>query len=499
MKTKGMAHQLEGLKRSFGRAYFAYFMEQGTGKTWLTLADIERLYNEGKLDTVIVVAPKGVHTNWIRREVPTHLDVDNLKLLTYSPNLTRAYKRSVDQFFRVRDDGDVPPLRIFAINYESAVTPKGMALMSKVAGSALKTMMVIDESQRIKNHKAVRTKKLLQFRDEMRFVRLLSGTPIGKHPPDLFAQFEMMRSGLLGTESYTAFVAEFAEIMDNNHPLKKAMIERNPRAKYGQMIEKDWNGNPKWKNLDKLSAMVDKHSFRVLKKDCLDLPDKIYKTVYFELNAADRKRYDYLANDFRIDLVGDGNIDDVITVKQLAALTKLQQITSGFVMLHGDAIELQEESPRMETFLDVMEDIEGQVIVWARFREEIERICKELRAKGYRVAEYHGGVKAKDREAYVDGFQRGDYDVFVANQQAGGTGLTLTAAETAIYFSNDFDLLNRQQSEDRNHRIGTKKNVVYIDLCAEDTIDERITSRLQAKAEVAAAVLGDLRDGIKYE
>lgn len=492
MKTKGMKHQLEALRRSEGRHYFGYFMEQGTGKTWTTLADAERLYNEGKLDTLMIFAPKGVHTNWIRREIPAHLDVQDLKMVVYNPNETRAYKRDWERFFRPRDKGDVVPLRVFAINYESAITPRGMAACMKVAASTMSMMCVADESQRIKNPAAVRTKKLLEIRNEAKYARILSGTPIGKHPPDIFSQFEFLRSGLLGTTSYRAFVAEFADVLPAEHPLMKKMIERNPKAKYAQMIAKDELGNPRWRNLDKLKEMVEKHSFRVLKKDCLDLPEKIYQTVFFELAAADRKRYNLLAEELRIDL-GDGDENDIVTVKALAALVKLQQITSGFVLLDGNAVELQQDSPRMATFLEVADDIEGPFIVWARFREEIARICSELRNKGLRVAEYHGGVKGKEREVAVDGFQAGDFDVFVAQQQAGGTGLTLTRAETVVYYSNDFDLLNRLQSEDRCHRIGTKNNVVYIDLCAVDTIDERITSALQSKKEVAQLVLGDLR------
>lgn len=498
MKTKPMNHQIEGLRQSEGRHYFAFFMEQGTGKTWLTLADIERLYNEGKLDAVIIFAPNGVHTNWMRREIPTHLDVDNLRMLTYNPNLTRKYKREVELFFRPREKGSIPPLRIFAVNYEAAVTPKGFEMCSKICDSTLSLMMVADESQRIKNPSAVRTKKLLALRDSAKFARILSGTPIGKSPPDIFSQFEFLRSGLLGTTSYRAFVAEFADVMPETHPIMKAMISRNPKAKHAQMIAKDEMGNPRWRNLDKLNGMIEKHSFRVLKRDCLDLPDKIYRTHFFELNKEDRKRYDYLQDELRIDLEGTGDEADIVTVKALAALVKLQQITSGFVMLHGDAVELQEESPRMQAFLEVVEDTEGQFIVWARFREEIARISAVLRERGLRVVEYHGGVKTKDREAAVDSFQAGKADVFVAQQQAGGAGLTLTAAESVIYYSNDFDLLNRLQSEDRCHRIGTKSNVVYTDICAQETIDERITSRLQAKEEVAKVVLGDIREAKRW-
>lgn len=499
MKTKPMTHQLAGLQKCKDRGYFAFFMEQGTGKTWLALADIERLYNEGKLDTVIVFAPNGVHTNWARREIPAHLGVRDLAVLTYTSNQTRAYKRAEEQFFRVREVGEVPRLRILAISYDGAVTPRGFALCERVAASTLRWMAVADESQRIKNPAAARTKKLLELREGARYARLLSGTPIGRSPPDLFSQMEFLRSGLLGTTSHRAFVAEYADVMPVTHPLMVRMIERNPKAKFAQILEKNEDGTTRWRNLDKLSALIEPHSFRVLKKDCLDLPDKVYKTVYFELNAADRKRYDYLAQELRVDLGGVGAEEDILTVKKLAALVKLQQITSGFVMCHGEVMDLQEDPPRMAALVEALDEVEGQVIVWARFREEISLIASLLRRAGFSVAEYHGGVTGTNRELAVDGFQAGEFQFFVANQQAGGAGLTLTAAETVVYYSNDFDLLNRVQSEDRCHRIGTKKSVVYIDLCAQDTIDERITANLQAKKEVAAAVLGDLRDARKWE
>jgi SNF2 family DNA or RNA helicase len=187
--------------------------------------------------------------------------------------------------------------------------------------------------------------------------------------------------------------------------------------------------------------------------------------------------------------------EEVVTVKALAALVKLQQITSGFTIPPGggDPVYVSEKNPRLAALLDLAEDLNGQFIVWARFREELFTVAAALRKAGLRVVEYHGGVNTADREIAVDSFQAGEADVFVGQPQSGGIGLTLTRAESVIYYSNDFNLETRLQSEDRAHRIGTRHNVVYIDLIAADTIDESIARALQRKSDVAANVLGDLR------
>jgi SNF2 family DNA or RNA helicase len=131
--------------------------------------------------------------------------------------------------------------------------------------------------------------------------------------------------------------------------------------------------------------------------------------------------------------------------------------------------------------------------VWARFKEDLRAIAQAFADEGMKVVEYHGDVNDRMREIAVDTFQNGDADVFVGQPQSGGIGLTLTAAETVIYYSNDFNLETRLQSEDRAHRIGTRRNVVYVDLIATDTIDESIALALQRKSDLAAAVLGDIR------
>lgn len=485
MKTNGMKHQLEAIQKMVGRRTYALFMEQGTGKTWTLLADVERLYAKGTIDTVLVVAPNGVHTNWINREIPLHME-GNIVARAWRSGAGVKYMRSLEELFRTREEGHSVPLRFLAVNIDALVTKKGYEFCERflLSGSS---WIILDESSRIKNPDAARTKALMRLRRYAIGARIASGTPVTNSPVDVFAQMEFLESGLLSTTSYRAFVAEYADVLPANHPMIVNMTIRNPRAAYAQIIARNPDGSPRWRNLDKLQKLLEPHSFRVLKKDCLDLPDKIYKTITFEMNVEQQRAYDKMQDELRIDL-GD-NIE--LPVSELAALIKLQQITSGFVNTPLGIRYVSDDNPRLKALMDAIEDVDGKFIVWARFREELQAISDALTNAGITCVQYHGGIGRDAREDAVDQFQNGEVRVFVGQPQSGGIGLTLTAAETVFYFSNDFNLETRLQSEDRAHRIGTRKNVVYIDIAAENTIDETITRNLQRKKRTAAVVLGD--------
>lgn len=485
MKTQGMAHQLQAIQRMVGRRNYALFMEQGTGKTWTLLADVERLYAKGTIDTVLVVAPNGVHLNWVNREIPAHME-GNIVARAWRSGAGQRYMRSLEELFKPRQEGESVPLRFLAVNIDALVTKKGYEFCERflLSGSA---WILLDESSRIKNPDAARTKALMRLRRYAKGARIASGTPVTNSPVDVFAQMEFLESGLLGTTSYRAFVSEYADVLPNTHPLMQNMVRRNPRAAFAQIIARNPDGSPRWRNLDKLQKLLEPHSFRVLKKNCLDLPDKIYKTITFELNNDQQRAYDKMQDELRIDL-GD-NVE--LPVSELAALIKLQQITSGYVNTPLGIRYISDDNPRLKAFMDAVEDVDGKFIVWARFREELDAIRDALTDAGITCVQYHGGVSRDDREVAVDSFQNGDVRVFVGQPQSGGIGLTLTAAETVFYFSNDFNLETRLQSEDRAHRIGTRKNVVYIDIAAENTIDEQIARNLQRKQRTAAIVLGD--------
>lgn len=488
MRTKPMMHQATALDRMSGREAFGLFLEQGTGKTWIILADAERLFQAGVIDALFVIAPNGVHTNWVRREIPQHLTI---------PNISRYWKSGAGKKWTDwMDDVMIAPrpdrvLRIFTMNIDALITKAGFAFAERFVFK-FRTMLVVDESSRIKNPAAARTKAIMKLRPNVRYVRIATGTPVTNAPVDVFSQMEFLQKGLLGTTNYRAFVAEYAELLHANHPMLQRMIAHNPRIARAQIVARDANGRPKWRNLAKLHRLLDPHTFRVTKEECLDLPAKIYKRHYFTLSPAQEKAYALMEQECRMS-VGE----EVIPVKALSAGMKLQQITSGFILHQGEPHYVAQENPRLAALRDLIEDLDGPFIVWARFREEIRAIADMIQDKNIAAAPYFGATNNADREAAIDDFQSGKIRAFVGQQQAAGMGLTLTAAETVIYYSNDFNLEHRLQSEDRCHRKGTKHNVVYIDLIAEGSIDETIATALQSKSNMAAAIMGDLKHATK--
>jgi SNF2 family DNA or RNA helicase len=492
MKTEGMAHQLDYLEQAKGRKYFANLSEQGTGKTWCTLAEIERLWEEGEIELVIIIAPKGVHTNWVRREMPKHLSID-IRQAVFKAGLKTPIKELNALWKAPRDK-----LKIATFNIDSVKLKAAWGLLWNLANDH-KTMIVIDESSRIKTPTSGRTKQVLKLTMLADYRRILTGTPVTNSPSDVFSQFEFLRPGLLGTRSYRAFVAEYTQLMSQDSDLVRDILDKMPpgRRQYAnvQIPVRGSNGRPVYRNLERLRDLVAPHSFRVLKKDCLDLPDKIYKTHYFELTPAQRRIYDRMLTEFQYILADE----EVEVFQRIAVYTKLQQITSGFVMIDGEPIELDEDgepihmiedNPRMEALFNLLEDIEGKVIIWALYHAEIDMIVKGLVQRGEEVVQYHGRVSDKLREEAIDSFQEGSARFFVGNAAAGGIGITLTAAETAIYYSNSFNWEHRAQSEDRNHRFGTTK-ALYIDLVAENSRDEEVADALQQKDDTARKILGD--------
>lgn len=496
MKTEGMAHQKELLRIANGRPYFAYFMEQGTGKTWCAIAEAERFYTGGQIDAMLVIAPNGVHTNWVKREFPAHFDGE-LIARAWRSGMGKRETAKVEELLKPRDSGGVVPLRVLAMNIEAVNTKAGYDFAQRFL-LATKAMLVVDESSRIGNIEALQTKALFRLRRLVKFVRIATGTPISNAPVRIFSQFEFMSFGLLGTSSYRAFVAEFAEVLPAEHPLVKNMIERTRRERgdaaaekmrRAQIVATNPDGSKRWRNLDKLQRLIAPHSFRVLKRDCLDLPEKIYTTRFFDLTPAQRRAYALMEEQHRVELE-----DGPLAVSALSARTKLQQITSGFIHLpDGTTTYIDGDNPRIDSLLAALEEVEGQVIVWAKYVEECRAIAKALTKAGVSFVEYRGETKRADREAAIDRFQAREVKVFLGQVDTGATGITLTAAETAIIFSCDYNLETRQQFEDRCHRKGTVNNVVYIDLVANDTVDEAIARALQTKAAVASIVLGDDR------
>lgn len=479
MKTPPMKHQMMGCALLAEHPdFFALGAEQGTGKTWMLIADAEWQFNQQRIDAVLVIAPKGVHTNWVLRELPRHASVP-INATFWLSGASAKHMRPIQKQLSNPPAGEL----IFHAMNVDAVNTKGGFEHAKSFVTKFRTIIIIDESQRIKNPAALRTKRVIELGRLAKSRRIASGTMISNSPLDLFSQFDFLSPGLLGTTSYRAFVAEYAVLLPPGSPLVQDIIRRTGARGCPQVIARDRAGTPQFRNIDKLRCLMAPYTFRVTKEECLDLPEKIYQTVFFELESEQRAAYETVKTERHWER-DDGELD---AFSALTVINKLRQITSGFILVDGVPVELRNAQPRIAALKEVVEDSPGQIIIWASFREELRIIEEELNELG--VVSYHGGTNAADREHAVDSFQKGEARIFLGNPAAAGTGLTLTAAETVIYYSSSFSLEERKQSEDRAHRIGTKHSVRYIDLVARDTIDERIARALQAKEALSAQIL----------
>lgn len=484
MKTTPMEHQVEAQRRlDLNPIAYALACEQGTGKTWMLLNDIERQYAAGRINAALVIAPKGVHTNWVRREIPAHMSLKS-KCEFYKSGAGKRHTAKIEKLILESAEG----IKIYAMNIDALNTKKGFASAMRFL-RCNEAMMIVDESQRIKTPSSARTKKTITLGDYAVSRRISSGTMISNGPMDAFSQFQFLGNGLLGTTSYRAFVAEYAELLPSSHPLVEHAKERSRGGSKAPPIQiirtDDITGRPIYRNLDKLSEKMAPFCYRVRKDECLDLPPKVYTSHYYEMDSEQARFYATVKETMRHER-DDGEVD---LFTALTMVNKLRQIASGFMIIDGVPTRLVEDNPRIKALLEVVQDIEGKFIVWATFKEEAAQIARALRAAGIECVEYHGGVKDKDREIAIDSFQEGTPRAFIGNQQAGGTGLTLTAAEDVIYYSSDYSLDARLQSEDRSHRKGTTGAVRYTDLVAEGTIDEEVALALQHKSAISKEIL----------
>lgn len=486
-KTKPYSHQLACLNLHGRKNAFALLADMGTGKTWIIINNIADLWSSSDCDAVLVLAPNGVHTNWTRLELPKHMpDWVRYKAAAWVAGPNKKEKAELEGLFANPGSGE---LRILTMNHEALQHKSGLAFAERFCNSGLKVMIVADESDAYKNPKASRTVALMKLKKFSQWRRIMSGTPINNAPFDAFSQFGFLDESILQTGSFYAFKAEYAEMIPDTSPLMRAIKERSGSRFTPQVVVKGVGGRPKYKNLGKLTSLIAPHSFRVLKSDCLDLPEKVYKTLFFDLTKQQAVVYKKAEDECRIVFENEET-----PFNKLVAVTKLAQITSGYYMhpMSAEPVRIEGENPKLDLLAErVGKVVEAgeKVIVWARYRVEIADIVQRLRADGIDCVEYHGGTKTGERVEAIEAFERGNAQVFVGNQQAGGTGITLVAASYVIYFSNNFSLRDRLQSEDRAHRIGQTKSVTYINIAGKGTIDEAVIKALESKKDVADTIL----------
>ena len=473
-KTKPYDHQLDALKASWDKEVFAYFMEMGTGKSKVLLDNAAILYDKGEINALLLIAPKGVYKNWFDSEIPTHLvdHIDKKMVLWKSSDKSIKQIKKLNTLFEPGSD-----LRILIMNVESFSSGNGSEFAYKFLSAHPKSMVAIDEATTIKTPTSNRTKNILKLSNHCKYRRILTGSPVTKSPLDLYSQCAFLDPWLLDHQSFYTFKSRYSIC-------KK--IEVN-----GRRIEIVVG----YRNLPELSDKVKTSSQRVLKEDCLDLPEKTFVKHYVELTKEQKKVYEQMKKEAIAFL--DGKMQSTATV--MTQLMRLHQITCGhFTADDGTIKDLP--CSRLGELMDILEKIEGKTIIWSHYTHDVKRIIAEIK-KVYgedSVVDYYGATDTDSRSANIKKFQTDDRcRFFVGTTHTCGYGITLTAGSNMVYFSNGYDLEKRQQSEARIDRIGQTKKMTYIDIMAQDTIDERIVKALRSKVNIANAIMDeDIKDWI---
>lgn len=496
LKTKPYKHQVEALQASLGHREFGLFMEQGTGKSWVILARFLREWQEGNVDALVVIAPKGVYRNWLD-QLQQHWPVGT----PIEEAVWGAYRLKEDNIGLAKHlvpvKGKRP--RVLLMNVEALSTKdtkrdkrpksvKGHQLPDVSRCSAVayleeylsvnRCILAVDESTAVKSHRSNRTKQLTLVRGAAKIRMIASGLPVPKSPMDLWGQCLVLGKGLLPFPSYLAFESRYA--------IKK-------RVRFGPRSFDVIEG---FRDMEHLQGLMQGFTFRVLKEDCLDLPPKIYQVREVELSAQQIRVYNDLAIRFQAE------VENGMVATALDAMTRsirLHQVTCGFLVAEGQNLETSEvvelEHNRMHELVAQIEELHGSVIVWAPYRYSLAAIHRVLADKYGKdsVAPYWGATSPEQREKSIKDFNSGKARFFLGNPDVGGMGLTLNIARSVVYYSNRHKLESRLQSEDRCHRIGQTKSVTYVDLLVRNTVDERVLTCLRASYDIGQKLLGDHR------
>ena len=487
-KTEPFPHQLEIFEATRDLAGHALFLEQGTGKSKIAIDTAAWLYEKGEIDTVITLAPKAVAPNWTYDEIPTHLPdrvaESTLSFLWRTERAkTKAYQASLPDVLAHTG------LLWVSMSYDALMTEnrkgarplKGLRRNFKgyeFTKELLKrrVMLIMDESARIKNPGAKRSKRVFAASKHALFTRLLTGTPVSNSPFDVFSQLRCLDAEVWdrrGCASFAAFKAVYGDWVEN--------IRRDTGQRFKTLIS--------YTNLADLHSIVDAMGSRRLLTEVMDLPDRIYQKRRFDLTTKQWSAYRALRDECMV-LLDSGEL--ITAPLAITRLLRFQQLTSNYLVDdEGGVVQIEDENPRLKCLRDVLEGVSGSAIVWAKFQKDIDQIAELCAAMEVTAVTYDGRTSAADREVARNSLQDRSARIFIGNPAAAGEGLTLHAATTVIYYNTSFRLSDRLQSEARAFRIGQKFPVIYIDIIANDTVDEHVVRALREKVEVASIVTGD--------
>lgn len=481
-KSEPFKHQREEFEHSREMAERALFWEQGTGKTKPIIDTAAWLFERGKIDAVVVLAPSGVHRNWLTDEIPAHLPrrvAHKSKALMWDTKRAANKGNIKDQEALIKHKG----LSWLFMNYDAVMTPRGKKFLWKVLRNR-RCLYVLDEGHYIKTPSAKRTISIVASGRYARYRRLLTGTPIATGPFDIYTQVKFLDEFFWKNrrlDSYRVFKFRYGEW----YTAAEFQRDHGYDRKYDELID--------YKNIAELKSYVDQVGSRVLKEDVLDLPPKLYKRRYFTLTPEQAQLYLKLRDEYEAELASGANVDAGLAIVRLL---RLQQVVSGYVGTDNEEEPFEligTRNPLLDEVEEVCSGLYHPAIIWCRFTRTIDMLMDRL---GKGAVRYDGTLDEDEAERSKLAFQAGDAQWFIGNAQKGATGLTLTQAKSVLYPENSFRFIDRVQSEDRAHRIGQTDPVDYTDFEArlpdgQPTVSRHIINNLRGKRDIASQITGD--------
>jgi SNF2 family DNA or RNA helicase len=458
--------------------YSGILLPMGTGKSAILLAKAVHLYKLGKINGLLIFSNKGSYATWDTEQIPLHLHTDIPRQVVRWDASTN--KKKVNDF-KLLYNGK-KELKILIINIEAISTKRSAAIAEATKFlRSLDCLMCIDESSTIKNLSSSRTGNAIDLGMKAKYRVIMTGSSITNSPLDIWAQSQFLDPLALGFKSFYAFRASFCE-------LEKSFI-------YQKGERRDFIAVSGFKRLNDLRDILNRFCFIRTKEQCLDLPPKIYQKYIVEMSKEQAEAYKKFKEE-AIMSIKDSTVSATVV---LAQITKLRQIACGYVKSDDGKIHYFNSS-RVDALLEILEEINDKVLIWTPFVPCIKAIEKRIQeVYGLdSVVSYYGETSGEDRPEQIKKFKTNEEcRFFVGNPAVGGYGVNLTEACYAVYFNNDYSLDKRDQSEDRCHRIGQTKSVIYIDMLAKGTLDFRVLSVLRDKKDVQQMILGDRESAIQ--
>lgn len=471
VKANLYKHQIRGANmalRAFGAldaktpgGGFGELFEMGCGKTLTTIAVAGALYNLGKIDRVLVVAPTSVCSVWPH-------DLNQFATFPWEARVLLGDKKKRLKALNELENWPFKALRIAVINYESTHREG----IFEALAAYKPDLIVCDESQRIKNPSAAQSKALHKLGDAAPFRMILSGTPVQNNAVDLYSQYRFLDPAVYGANFY-AFKNRYC-IMGG----------------YGQ------HQIVGYRNMDELVEKEHSVAYRVTKEECLDLPQQTFINRYVQFTDAEQAIYEQLRKSSFLELETGEN---VTATTILTMYLRLMQLTGGFLTADESTRPKQVNTAKLDALADIVDDYVvdagKKLVIFARFRAEIAAIENLLRLRKIQYGSIYGDVLMEERGKIVEDFQTNpDTKVFVAQIQTAGLGITLHAASTAVFYSYDYNYANYAQALARIHRIGQRLPVTYIHLVVDGSIDEKILAALENKEDMAKTVVDSWRE-----